>query len=259
MKPHDRQRMIIDQVVADGAVDLTDLAQSFAVSKMTIHRDLDQLEEAGLLRKIRGGATIEAGTRFESHFQLRERQGGEAKAAIARAASALIEPGMTIMIDDGSTAAVLGRQAVDKRPLTIITNNVALLDTLRGEAGITLIALGGIYSSKFNAYLGKATEDALTGLRADLAFLSSPAVAELSVFHMDDDVVRTKQAMMRAAAARVLIVNSARFGHTALYKLSDLSQFDAIITDTAPKADQCALLTDAGITLTTADTETDQP
>lgn len=209
MRPHDRQRMIIDRIVADGAVDLAELAHSFTVSKMTIHRDLDQLEEEGLLRKIRGGATIEAGTQFESHFQLRERQGGEAKAAIAQTALSLIEPGMTIMIDDGSTAAVLGRHAVIKRPLTIITNNVAILDTLKGEAGITLIALGGIYSVKFNAYLGKATEDALTSLRADLAFLSSPAVAELSVFHMDDDVVRTKQAMMRAAATRALIVSSA--------------------------------------------------
>ncbi|MBV6656861.1 MAG: DeoR/GlpR transcriptional regulator [Devosiaceae bacterium] len=259
MKPHDRQRLIIDRIVADGAVDLAELAHSFTVSKMTIHRDLDQLEEAGLLRKIRGGATIEAGTRFESHFQLRERQGSDAKAAIARVAAERIEPGMTIMIDDGSTAAVLGRQALSKRPLTVITNNVAILDTLKGEAGITLIALGGIYSVKFNAYLGKATEDALTNLRADLAFLSSPAVADLAVFHMDDDVVRTKQAMMRAAANRVLIVNSARFGRTALYRLGALSQFDAVITDTAPSADQCAALADAGIPLLTADTEAAQP
>ena len=68
MKREDRRQTIMDQLVSDGAVNLDDLVHRFAVSKMTIHRDLDDLETAGVLRKIRGGATIEAGTEFESAF-----------------------------------------------------------------------------------------------------------------------------------------------------------------------------------------------
>ena len=81
MKRDDRQQAIMDLLVQDGEVELDALADRFAVSKMTIHRDLDELESAGLLRKIRGGATIQSGTRFESDFRLRERQGSDAKAA----------------------------------------------------------------------------------------------------------------------------------------------------------------------------------
>lgn len=109
------------------------LAAHFSVSNMTIHRDLDDLEAAGILRKIRGGATIEAGTQFESDFRFREQQGSDAKGAMADAALALIEPGMTVIINDGSMAAVLGARLTERRPLTVVTNNAAVIDALKFE------------------------------------------------------------------------------------------------------------------------------
>jgi DeoR/GlpR family transcriptional regulator of sugar metabolism len=255
VKRDERQQAIMDLLVAQGAVDLDDLALRFGVSKMTIHRDLDDLEGAGLLRKIRGGATIESGTRFESDFRFRERQGAAAKTAMAEAALDLVEPGMTVMINDGSMAAVLGARLVERRPLTVITNNAAIIDALKAEAGITLIALGGTYSAKFNAYFGKLTEDALAGLRADICFISSPAVSGLEVFHMDDTAVRAKRAMMASGAKRCLLVNHARFGHTALHKLADLAEFDTIITDRPPSAVARAAIDRAGLPLTVAEKE----
>jgi len=242
----------MDLLVTDGEVALEALADRFSVSRMTIHRDLDELEGAGLLRKIRGGATIESGTQFESDFRFRARQGAAAKEAMAAKALEFIEPGMTVMINDGSMAAVLGRMAVARRPLTVITNNCAVLDALKGEAGVKLIALGGVFSAKFNAYLGTLCEHALAGLRADIAFISSPALLGIEVFHMDETVVRAKRAMMAAAGRRCLVVNHARFGHTALHKLADLAEFDHIITDSAPGAASRAALDAAGLTLTLA-------
>ena len=79
MKREERQQLIVNLLVENKTVDLDDLADRFIVSKMTIHRDLDDLEQAGVLRKVRGGATIDAGTQFESDFRIRERQGHEAK------------------------------------------------------------------------------------------------------------------------------------------------------------------------------------
>ncbi|MCJ7874150.1 DeoR/GlpR family DNA-binding transcription regulator [Marinovum sp. 2_MG-2023] len=254
MKRDDRQQAIMDLLVTRGEVDLDALSDHFQVSRMTIHRDLDDLETAGLLRKIRGGATIRSGTQFESDFRFRERQDRAAKTAMAEAAQHLVEPGMTVMINDGSMAAILGQLLVSKRPLTVISNNAAVIDTLRAEPGITLIALGGVYSAKFNAYLGKVTEDSLAGLRADICFISAPAVAGLEVFHMDDTVVRAKLAMMDQAAQRVLLVNHSRFDQVALHRLAGLSDFDHIITDTAPAPESRAALDRAGLTLTLADT-----
>ena len=257
MKREERQQAIMDLLVTEGAVELDDLSTRFVVSKMTIHRDLDELESDGLLRKIRGGATIESGTQFESDFRFRERQSGPAKTSMAEAALHLVEPGMTVMINDGSMAAILGARLASKGPLTVITNNAAVIDALRGEAGVTLIALGGVYSSKFNAYLGKVTEDTLAQLRADIAFISSPAVQGQEVFHMDDGVVRAKRAMIEQSKRRCLLVNHIRFGHAALYRLAALSEFDDIITDAVPDGEAIACLERAGITLTISQTGTD--
>lgn len=249
MKREDRKQAIMDMLVEQHAVDLDDLAERFAVSKMTIHRDLDDLEAEGLLRKMRGGATIEAGNQFESDFRFRARQEGAAKARMARAALELVEPGMTLMINDGSMAAVLGAMLPEKRPLTVITNNAAIIDTLRGESGITLIALGGIYSAKFNGYFGVVTEETLARLRADIAFISAPAVQGTRAFHMDDNVIRAKRAMFAAAAKTCLLVNHQRFGRSALHVLAELADFDTLITDAPPDPETGATLAKAGIRL----------
>jgi DeoR/GlpR family transcriptional regulator of sugar metabolism len=234
VKRDDRRQAIIDLLVEHRAIDLEDLAARFAVSRMTIHRDLDDLEQAGLLRKMRGGATMEAGTQFESDFRFRERQEGQSKSRMAIAALELIEPGMTLMINDGSMAAVLGAMLPQKRPLTVITNNAAIIEALKLENGIKLIALGGVYSAKFNAFFGVVTEEALARLRADIAFVSTPAVSGRLAFHMDDDVVRTKRAMIASAAKACLLVNHQRFDRTALHVLADLADFDLVITDDTP-------------------------
>lgn len=240
----------MDLLVAAGSVDLEDLARRFDVSRMTVHRDLDELEGSGLLRKIRGGATIEPGTQFESNFHFRERQGVAAKVAIAQAALGHVEPGMTVIINDGSTAAVLGKLLAELRPLTVITNNAAVIDGLTGLVGITLMSLGGTFSKKYNGFFGKLTEDALHGLRANVSFISSPAVSGTEVFHMDETVTRTKRAMMAAAAQSVLLINHARMEAQALHKFADLNEFADIVTDAPPPVSVSEALELAGLPLT---------
>lgn len=252
MKREERQQLIVNLLVENKTVELDDLADRLAVSKMTIHRDLDDLEQAGVLRKVRGGATIDAGTQFESDFRIRERQDNQSKIIMARRALELVEPGMTVMVNDGSMASVLGEMLLQKRPLTLITNNAAIMERLKGEAGITLIALGGIYSAKFNAYLGVVTEEALSRVRADIAFISTPAVSGRLAYHMDDNVVRAKRAMIASSAKTCLLVNHQRIGHTALHVMADLADFDLVITDSAPDAAVIDAFNQAGVTLAIA-------
>lgn len=257
MKRDDRRQAIMDLLVEQRMVDLDDLADRFAVSKMTIHRDLDDLEQAGMLRKVRGGATIEAGNQFESDFRFRQQQEGEAKRRMAEAALELVEPGMTVMINDGSMASILGEMLVSKRPLTVITNNASIIDSLKVESGINLIAVGGSYSSKFNGFFGVVAEQVLTRLSADIAFISTPAVSGSRVYHMDDDVIRSKRAMIASAARRCLLVNHQRFNHTALHVLADVAEFEIVITDQEPPADAREALAKANVPLRVASQEND--
>lgn len=258
MKRDERRQEIINLLIEHHAVDLDDLAHRFAVSKMTIHRDLDELENAGVLRKVRGGATIDAGTQFESDFRFRQLQEADVKQAIAQAALDLVEPGMTVIVNDGSMAAVLGEALLAKRPLTVVTNNATIMERMQGESGVTLIALGGAYSDKFNAYFGLVTEEALSHLRADIAFISAPAAAGGFAYHMDERIVRAKRAMISASRQACLMINSRRLGHTALHVLAKLSEFETIVSDNPLPADMMNALEGLAVTVKIAAAATEE-
>lgn len=159
---------------------------------------------------------------------------------------------MTVLVDDGSMVALLASTLVEKRPLTAITNSAAVLDGKRTEPAITLMAQGGIHSAKYSTFSGALAEGALSRLRADLAFVSTAAVAGCRAFHTDDEVVRTRRRMMIAAAQYCLLINHKRFGRSALHVLAGLTAFDVIITDAAPAPEERAALGRADINLTIA-------
>lgn len=249
MKLNGRRQGIMDALLAEGSATVDDLAARFAVSKMTIHRDLDELEAGGLLRKVRGGASIQSSAQFESDFRYRQTLASEEKDRIARAAVALVEPGQTVMIDDGSTAGGVARHLGEVRPLTVITNNLTVITTLAGTAGINLIALGGEYSKKFHGFFGIVCEEALRSLRADVAFLSSSAIHGAAAFHQNQEVVQSKRLMIVAAERRYLCVDHSKFGRPALHFLTELATFDEVLTGAAPGAGHEAALRDAGARL----------
>lgn len=252
MKRDIRRQQIMELLGDEGTVEVDALCRRFAVSKMTIYRDLDDLERDGVLRRIRGGVTIESELEVEGDYRTRERQNHEVRSVISEKALELIEPGMTIMIADGTLAASLGALLPSKAPLTVITNNAALIDSLRDEAGINLIALGGSYSPKYNAFFGVLTEHNIISLRADLAFLVAPAVSGNQAYHMDSDVVRTKRAMLERAIKSCLMVAESKFNRVALHVLADLEEFDWVITDKLPDPAVKRELDNRGIKLTLA-------
>lgn len=255
MKLEDRRKAIVDLLVEHGSAELDDLAARFDVSRMTIHRDLDDLEAAGLLRKVRGGATIEASSRFESDYRYRERQAGAEKRLIAAHAARFVEPGMSVMVDDSSTASLLVPHLAALRPLTVITNNLVVMRGLADRPGVTMIALGGTYARKFNGFFGLMTEEALSGLRADLALISSSAIRDLAAFHQDGEVVGVKRRMLWSSTRRYLMADHAKFGRTALHFLTELDAFDGVVTGPGLASSAAQALRDGGVALHIAHTE----
>jgi DeoR/GlpR family transcriptional regulator of sugar metabolism len=243
----------MDMLLEAGTASVDELSSRFGVSKMTIHRDLDELEGGGLLRKVRGGASIQSSAQFESDFRYRQTLAADEKDRIADAAARLIEPGQTVMIDDGSTAGTIARHLAEQRPLTVISNNLTVINGLAGVAGIQLIAIGGQYSRKFNGFFGISCEEALRSLRADVAFLSSSAIHGVSAFHQDPEVVQSKRLMLSAADRRYLLVDHSKFGRPALHFVTELAAFDSVLTGAAPEAAHRAVLEAAGVRLSIVD------
>ena len=249
MKLTGRRQGIMDVMVEEGAATIDDLSTRFGVSKMTIHRDLDELEGGGLLRRVRGGASIRSSAQFESDFRYRQTLAAAEKDRIAAAAARMIEPGQTVMVDDGSTTGSVARHLAEYHPLTVISNNLTVINELAGASGIELIALGGQYSKKFHGFFGIACEEAVRSLRVDVVFLSSSAIHGASAFHQNQEVVKSKRLMIAAAERRYLLVDHSKFGRSALHFLTELATFDSVLTGRAPGESHRAALDAAGVRL----------
>jgi len=231
LMPEQRQDRIAELVLEQTFIAAKDLAERFDVSLMTIHRDLDELEAHGVLRKVRGGATPQASSLFESNVRYRLTVASEEKQALARAALLQIEPGQAVLIDESTTGLALARLLPARVPLTVITNSLSVMQELRSVRDIKLIVLGGDYWPRHEAFCGLACEAAVSALRADVLYMSSTAISGGVAYQPDQDMAIAKRAMIAAAGRRVLLVDHSKFGRVALHRLAPLTAFDLVMTD----------------------------
>ncbi len=229
--PATRQGDIAAYVLEVGEATATSLAERFGISLMTVHRDLDELERRGVVRKHRGGVTAQPSSVFESHLSYRLGQSSLAKAAIAREARKLIEPGMAIMLDDSTSALTLAKLLGDITPLIVITNFLEVIRLATTWHGTRVIALGGEYNPNHDSFLGVSCVEALSTLRVDLLFASTSTVSGGFVYHQEQEIVLVKRAMLNAAASKVLLADHTKLGRLALHRVAPLDSFDVVITD----------------------------
>lgn len=231
LRQADRLDAIADFVLGTGTARIEDLAEMFGVSSMTIHRDLDVLDQKGILRKTRGVATAVATSLFEASPEYRIRQADAEKKAVAKAAFDLIEPGQAIMLDDSTTGIHLAHMLPQKIPLTVITNFHRIAEILIEHSGIQTILIGGQYDRSSEAFMGALTIDALKTLRADIVVMSSPAVTNGVCFHQHHGAVLIKRAMVQAASKKVLYLDHTKFSMTALHAANKIAEYDTVIVD----------------------------
>jgi DeoR/GlpR family transcriptional regulator of sugar metabolism len=229
IKADERREEIANYVIKFGHVRIDDLVEHFGVSRMTIHRHIDQLAHQGVLRKLHGAVTVQPSGIYESTFRYRMTVGRAEKDALARAAMEYIEPGQVVMLDDSTTASAIAPLLPEVKPLTVITNSMLTAGLLTNVEDMEFICLGGQYHGTYNAYIGILCENAISRLRANILICSASAISGTTAFIQDQQVVRVKQAMMSACSRRLLLVDHVKFGKVALHVLDELTSFDAVL------------------------------
>ena len=242
-----RQERIRDHVVSHGSVRIEELAETFGVSAMTIHRDLDTLQREGWLRKIRGGATAEPSAVFHGDIRHRMQTMSAQKEALAAAAVELVRPGDAVALDDSTTALSVARRLIDRAPVTAVTNFLPTIKLLAGQPGIDLVALGGAYYPGYDAFLGMRTLEAIRPIRADALFMSTTAVTDGVCYHTSTETIQVKRALMDIAAQRVLLIDHSKFARRALNELCPLVDFDTVLVDDGIDAELLADLHRASV------------
>src|SRR6476620_5236360 len=169
MLTEERRQVILDRLGRDGKVVVAELSSSLNVSLDTIRRDLQELADAGLVRRVHGGALPPAVG--SGSYAVRREQAPAAKAAIAIATAGLLREGQVILLDAGTTTLEVARHLPPSLRATVITNSPPIAVALAEHPSVELTMLGGTLDKDALALVGAATVDALHAVRADVLIL----------------------------------------------------------------------------------------
>jgi DeoR/GlpR family transcriptional regulator of sugar metabolism len=242
----ERHRHILFRVKQSGAVRVSLLAEELHVAEETIRRDLERLGADRLLVRTHGGAVPIGGERAELPLSVRETVHLELKRTIARRAAEEISDGDVIALDASSTVYELARVIPD-RPLTVVTNSLAVSRALAERAAVQVIVTGGVLDAPSMSLVGTLAEESLERYNIRRVFLSCQGVdAERGLSVTADMHGRIKRKMMDVAEESCLLVDSSKFGVRALEFFARVEEVDSIITDAGAKGEQVKWLRETG-------------
>jgi len=216
---------------------MAELVQILEVSESTIRRDLEILEEQGLIRRTHGGAVCVKG--MAAHplaFTERETIALDEKQAIAAATAGLIPENQTIILNGGTTCFEVARALAGRR-LNVITNSVPIASLLSLELPTEVTVIGGYVYPRTGVSLGATAEQMLDGLHATQLVLSCAGACREGTFNHNQLMVDVERKMMAKADEVILAVDHTKFGRRAVVKMANWDEVDVIVTDGAADAE----------------------
>jgi DeoR/GlpR family transcriptional regulator of sugar metabolism len=198
----ERHGKILEALAAAQRIEVSALAAVLGVSQVTVRKDLDQLEDMGLIRREHGfalfGSMEDVGRRMAIHYEVKRR--------IARAAAALVDEGETVMIESGSCCAMLAEELVNTRKhASIVTNSVFIANHIRHAPYCKIILLGGDYQPNAQVTVGSMTRQNTRIFLSDKFFIGTDGFSEKCGF-TGKDHIRSQTVRDMAEQARQVIV-----------------------------------------------------
>lgn len=233
----ERRQLILERLRSDGKVVANELTTALGVSPDTVRRDLRELADAGLLRRVHGGALPAAvGAR---PYAVRREQAPVAKAAIARATGRLLRDGQVILLDAGTTTLEVARHLPPELAATVITNSPPIAVALAEHPSVEVTVLGGMLEKDAHALVGAATIEALRAVRADVLVLGvcslHPEVG-ITVTELEESYV--KRTMIENSAEVVAVSSADKLGSAAPYVVAPLDELTYLVTEQPASAKQ---------------------
>jgi len=227
----DRRSKMSGLLARQGFISLAELSQSLGVSESTVRRDLEILEEQGLIRRTHGGAVyIKDSVGHRLAFADRTTTSAGEKQAIARCVAELIPPGQTIIINGGTTCYDVAKALMGRR-LNVITNSVPIAALLSADLETEVTFIGGYIYPRTGVSLGAMAQRQLEGLHATQLVMSCAGLAADGVFNSNQMMVDMERRMMQIAEKVILAADHTKLGQRAVAKQAELDELDVIVTD----------------------------
>jgi len=253
----DRRKLILETVNRRNSVTIDSLMEEIPVSRMTISRDLERLENDGMLRRVRGGAVA------LSHFAVAPPASRSAQSLtdeqkrIGAEASKRVKDGDFLVIESGSTCMALAENLYERNNLKIATASPMIAMRFaefveRYDRQYEILLAGGILNVHKNFVLGPEAAQLFARINVDVAFVSVTAIdAEIGITaDAVNESAITKVILEKCGRKTIGLIISSKFNKAAYYKVADITVFDEIITDAGLDRETREKFETAGIVMT---------
>lgn len=255
MLQRERQDEIMKQLHEFKTVKISELSKELNVTRETIRKDLYEMEEKGLVRKVHGGAILNKAN-LETSYMNRKSTNEAEKRSIAKRASAFVENGDTIYIDYGTTALLFTREILSKKELTIITNSLPIANEVIDYSDFEVIIIGGHVRKNEKSLFGPIAYRGISRLFVDKGFFGIGGIdihAGYTNVHMGESEV--SRLMMKNSQKNVVMADYSKFNTVAMNQVASIEEVDVLITDENADSELVQQLKERNTTVLTVEPE----
>ncbi len=244
----ERRNRIIEILSRKNRASVAELSQEFRIGEATIRRDLQELENRGLVLRTHGGVLVMDTASRESPLKERETHNREKKERIAQCIAQFVKNGESIMIDGGTTTLQIARTLRVRRQLVVITNCPAIGEQLVGSGDNQVILTGGELREVTGVAVGPMAEYTVRQYRADRVILGmSSLIPKEGFFTVNASEAELKRVMMRCGKEVIVAMDSSKIGKVTLSFVSDFSLIGNLITDDGISAEDIHEIEQRGV------------
>ncbi len=230
-----RYNYILEHLRNNGRIKVCEVAGELNVTEVTIRRDLSAMQRDGILKKTYGGAVLVGPADSTILLSTRMAKNIQAKKVIGKLAAAMIKDGDNIYLEAGSTCNEIIPYLAEKTGLTIIVNSINLMMRLHEQPQHKIIITGGQYRQETMDMIGPTAEATIKQLGGFTAFTSADDISiDSGISGADIATVSFTKVILKRASHAIFVGTRRKFDRAALYKIADLSELEAIITDAKP-------------------------
>jgi len=254
MAQKDRLECIRHSIQIEKKLTVSQLSRDLKVTEETIRRDLEKLEQEGILTRTHGGAVLNAQNASENiDFLVRANHNRREKEVMARLAATVIQGRASVCADASSTVMEAVRMLKGRSDITLLTNSVQIISELN-QSAFTLVSTGGTINKSTFSMQGKAVRKILADYYVDIVLISCKALnLNGGIFDSNEEEGELKRLMVERGQKIILLADHSKFDRVAFIKVMDLDKLDVLVTDQEPSAEWRALCREKNIKLVVPD------
>lgn len=231
MELNQRQQQILQRLKQVEGIQIDDLATYFDVTTQTIRRDVNQLCEQGIARRIHGGVSLPA-LLTNTTYQFRADVETGIKDKLAKEVANSIPDGSTVMMGIGTTITRIAHYLLHKKSLRIITNNLQVARILEANKFAEVYIAGGLFRSEHQDIVGHSVLTFFAGFEADIAIVSCGSITQShAVMEHETQEAELSRCILDNARQRWLVADTSKWSRFASVKVRKLHEFERIYTN----------------------------